>query len=258
MLKLLIHILLIIYSTFPGLIFADPSSDEIVANYLIARGGLDKLNAINTVRVTGVVLMQGGHGGHGGGNVEMPMRMEYQLPQQRVRIEYEMQGNTTVNAYDGEKGWTIQPFTGMSNAQEMGAVQLKQTRNQSDFLGVLVNYQEKGHRVELQGTENIEGTDAYKLKITLANGDTEYLYLDKDHYLPFRKLSKINMNGTEVETIINIGDYKEVDGIVFAHSLSVVLKGGAQTITYNNIELDIEVPDKRFIMPVNKNATASG
>ncbi len=60
------------------------------------------------------------------------------------------------------------------------------------------------------------------------------------------------MNGQEVEGETSFGDYKEVGGLVFAHSMESKAKGmpgpGA-TMTFEKIEINPEIPADRFEMP---------
>jgi len=238
-------------------VMAEESVDQVIASHLEARGGLDKLNAINSARLSGDMSMGGGHGGHGGG-MTVPIVAEYQPAQNRLRFEYVIQGKTAVRAFDGKTGWTVQPFLSKTEPERMAEDDLQKIRRQADFLGALVNHQEKGHRIELEGTEDVEGTEAFKLKVTRENGDISYYFLDTDYYLPFQVISSTVIQGRKVKTVTTLGDYKEVDGVLFAHSVAVSFPGGSQTVTYNKIELNVELADDRFTMPTRTSANTAG
>ena len=239
------------------LVMAEQSVEQVIGNYLDARGGLEKLTAINTARLTGNMSMGGGHGGHGGA-MNVPIVAEYQPAKQRIRFEFEVQGKTGVQAYDGETGWALQPFMGKTEPERLAEDQLNKVRQQADLLGALVNYREKGHQVELQGIEDVEGTEAYKLKVTKSNDDVAYYYLDTEYFLAFRVVSSTIIQGRKVKTVTTIGDYKDIDGILFAHSIAVTFPGGAQTMTYDKIELDVDIADDRFTMPVDETLKSAG
>jgi hypothetical protein len=136
----------------------------------------------------------------------------------------------------------------------MGEDELKSTAESAEWEGPLVNYKEKGNKVELVGKEQVEGTDTYKLKVTLKNGGVRHMYLDADSFLSIKDESKRTIRGTEQETEGGSGDYKEVGGLVFAHSLEVGPKGSAQKqkITIEKIEINPELDDARFKMPAVK------
>jgi len=225
--------------------------EEILAKNLEVRGGKDAIVAVQSTRSTGTMRM----GGSAAGALEVPFTAEFKRPD-KVRIEFTMQGMTAVQAYDGEVGWSIMPFLGKTEPEEMAEDQLKDIKDQSDFDGILVNYEEKGHTVELMGSEEVDGTPAYKVKVTKENGDVVNLYLDQEYYIEFKADTKREVQGAEVEVSTVFGDYKEVDGLLFAHSMEMSFAGSpaAQVITIENMELDVEIDDSRFAMPEPKAA----
>ena len=105
----------------------------------------------------------------------------------------------------------------------MSADESKETEEMADLDGPLVDYKSKGHQVELQGKEKIEGTDAYKLKVTLKNGDVQTIYIDSDSFLEIKEVTKRTIRGTEQEIESAIGDYKAVNGIMIASNSSIVV-----------------------------------
>lgn len=223
--------------------------EEILAKNLEIKGGEEAILAVKTTRSTGTMRM----GGSAAGALEVPFIAEFKRPG-KVRIEFTMQGMTAVQAYDGEVGWSVMPFLGKNEPEEMAEDQLKDIKDQADFDGPLVNSKEKGHTVELVGTEEVDGTPAYKLKVTKANGDIVNLYLDQEYYIEFKAETTREVQGAEVKVSTVFGDYKEVDGLLFAHSMEVSFEGNpaGQVITMDTIELDVEIDDARFTMPEPK------
>jgi hypothetical protein len=162
-----------------------------------------------------------------------------------------MQGMTGIQAYDGETAWMIMPFMGKSDPEVMADDQAKNMQEQADIDGPLVDWQEKGHKVELIGLEDVEGTEAYKIKVDLANGDVRYHYLDSEYFITIKQEGKTMMQGNEVEFETVLSDYKEVGGLMFPHSIESKPKGApsGQVITIDQIEVDVEVADDLFTMP---------
>jgi outer membrane lipoprotein-sorting protein len=219
--------------------------DEIVAGNLEAKGGEQAWLDVQTMKSTGRMLMGGG----AAGSVEMPFAVEFKRPD-KVRLEFTMQGMTAVQAFDGETGWTIMPFLGKPDPEVMAEDQLKDIKNMAEFDGVFVNYKEKGHTIEFLGKEEVDGTPAYKLKVTRADGDVDTVYLDEEYFVEFRVDSKREVQGNEVEATTIIGDYKEVEGLMIAHSMEMSFGGeGRQVITMDSIEIGLDIPDERFTMP---------
>lgn len=223
--------------------------DEILAKNLEARGGADKIKAVKTVRLTGRMTV--------GPGLEAPVVMEFKRPT-KMRMDFTIQGMTGSQAFDGKGGWQIMPFQGNPNPEPMSPDDVKDAEEQADVDGPLVDWKAKGHAVELVGKEKVEGTDAWKLKITMKGGDVRYVFLDADAYLEIRGEGKRKIRGTEMETEQTVSDYKEVGGLVMPHAFEGGPKGSPmrQKITIDKIELDVDIDDARFAMPAKKDAPA--
>lgn len=225
------------------------TADEIVAKHVTARGGMEKLKAVKTMRMTGTMMV--------GSGMEAPIVLETKRPNS-MRMEFTIQGLTGVQAYDGTTAWAVMPFQGKKEPEALPAEQTAIIAEQADFDGQLVDYKEKGNSVELVGKEPVEGTDAYKLKLTLKNGEVRYVYLDAEYFLEIRTEGSRTVRGTQLEFEASIGDYKEVGGLMFPHSMESGAKGTPQKqkLTISKIELNPEVDDARFKMPAPAAAPA--
>ena len=216
--------------------------DEIIAKNVAARGGMDKLKAVQSVKVTGKMSLPQG--------MEAPLVMILKRPEQ-LRMEFTIQGLTAVQAYDGKNGWSIMPFTGKKDAEAMTADELKETQEQADIDGPLVDYKAKGSQVEFLGKDKVEGTDAYKLKLTRKNGDVDTIYLDADSFLEIKEEGKRSVRGTDREFESSTGDYREVNGLMLPFAIEAGQKGSAdkQKITIEKYEFNVPVDDASFKMP---------
>jgi outer membrane lipoprotein-sorting protein len=226
------------------------TADEIIAKNIEAKGGRDKMKAVQSIRMSGKMTM--------GGGMEAPVIMEMARPN-KLRMEFTFQGMTGVQAYDGKTGWAVMPFMGKKDPEPMSGDDLKQVEDQADIDGMLVDYKEKGHQVEYLGKSEVEGTPVHKLKITKKNGDIATLYLDADSFLEIKAEGKTKMRGQEIEGETTFGDYKEVNGMVIAHSIQSKMKGGpgpGQTITFEKIEINPDIPASRFDMPAKAETPA--
>lgn len=220
----------------------DLTVDQIVAKNIQARGGMDKLKAVKSVRMTGKMTV--------GPGMEAPITLVEKRPK-NLRLELTLQGMTAVQAYDGKTGWAIMPFQGKKDPEPMGEDDLKDAEEQADLDGPLVDYKEKGNKIESMGKEAVEGGDAYKLKVTLKNGDIRYFYLDPDSFLEIKTESKRTVRGAEREMETTIGDYKEVEGLMVPFSMEAGIKGTQQKqkITIDKVELNPAIDDSVFKMP---------
>lgn len=221
---------------------AAQSADEIIAKHIDALGGLQKIKAVKTVRMTGKLTL--------GPGIEAPVAMEFKRPNQ-MRMDITVQGIVGTQAYDGATGWTLMPFAGSKTPQQMADDELKMAQEQADLDGPLIDYKAKGHAVELLGKEAVEGADAYKLKVTQKNGVVRTIFIDAEAFLQVKEESKRTIRGTEMDTDTILGDYKEVDGIMFPHSVDSGAKGQPQRqkMVIDKIELNVPIEDARFKMP---------
>lgn len=219
------------------------TAEEIINKYIKTIGGMDKIQAVKTLRRTGKFI--------GGGGFEAAI-LEENKRQKMVRQEFIVQGLTGINAYNGQAGWKIEPWQGKKDPEPLGEEEMKQIIEDSDFDGPLVNYQQKGNRVEYVGMDQVEGTDAYKLKVTLASGDVRYYYMDTDYFVPIKIDTKRMIRGAEREYETTLGDYKEVSGWYLPHSVETNLKGSQdkQKVAYEKIEANVAIDDARFQLPV--------
>ena len=218
------------------------TTDEIIAKYLTNVGGMDKIQAVTTLRRTGKVVL--------GGGFEAGVIQESKRPN-KLRQEFVFQGMTGVNAYDGKTGWKIEPWQGKKDPEALSEEEMKQIVEDADFDEALVNYRQKGNKVEFAGTEQVEGTDVYKLKVTLASGDLRYYYMDTDHYVPIKIDIKRMIRGAEQEFETTLGDYKAVAGWYLPYSIETTRKGSEDTqkITFEKIEANVPDDDGRFAKP---------
>ena len=224
--------------------------DEIIAKSVEARGGMEKLKALKSIRSTGKMEI--------GPGIEAPGTMYLKRPNM-ARLEFTVQGLTAVQAYDGKSGWMIMPFTGKKDPEAMTADDTKEMEEDADIDGPLVDYKSKGHTVELLGKEKLEGTDAYKLKVTLKNGDIKTIYLDSDSYLEIKEEGKRMVRGSEQEFESALSDYREVDGLMFPFAIESGVKGSQQKqkLTIEKMELNVPVEDSNFKMPPPAPAAAA-
>jgi len=218
------------------------TADDIIAKYVKTAGGMEKIQAVKTLRRTGKFT--------GGGGFEAVVLQENKRPN-KVREEFSLQGLTGVNAYDGKAGWKIEPWQGKKDPEALSEEEMKQILEDSDFDEPIVNYRQKGNKVEFAGLEQVEGTDAYKLKVTLASGDVRYYYMDTDYYVPIKVEMKRMIRGAEQEFEESRGDYKDVAGWYLPYAIEAGLKGSTdrQKITIEKIEANVAIDDHRFEKP---------
>jgi len=224
------------------------TADELVAKNLQAKGGLEKIKAIQTLRTRGR-LNQGSFTAQVG---------QEQKRSDKLRTTFTVQGMTAIQAYDGRTGWQISPFQGRKDPELLGEDDLRDLVEDSDIDGPLVDARQKGHRVEYLGHDTVDGDDVFRLKCTLKNGDIMYYYLDPDSFLEIRTERQQFIRGAMRERQTDLGSYKPVAGVMFPYSIETGPKNNPAVrakVTIESIEANVPLDDSVFTMPT---ASAKG
>lgn len=220
--------------------------DEIIAKNIQAKGGADALHALQSLRLTGKLLVNDGQ-------IELGFVQMVKRPGS-IRTEASLQGMTAITAYDGKEGWKISPFQGRKDPEKMSADDLKELTEDAEIEGPLADWKEKGSTVEYLGTEDVDGTPAHKLKVARKNGDVTYVYLDPDQFLEIRMLTQRIEHGAQMETETDVGDYEKIAGVFIPFSSESGRKGSSdkEKIVIEKAEPNVPLEDSIFRFPVTK------
>lgn len=217
-----------------------PSLDWILARHLEARGGIDRIKAIQGLRSTGRVRV---------GGIELALRVEN--PRGAFRSDTRLNGLTKTEAFDGQHGWIADPFSGAPEPKAMDAVQLRQVRLQADFDGPLVDWQAKGHSVSFLGMARVDGAPAYALKVRLDGGGELLSYLDARTLLEVKAVNEAVSDGKAVEVETRLSDYRAVDGVLLPFRLEIRPKGQSEgmVIQFDAVAAEGGTDPARFRLP---------
>ena len=224
------------------------SVDELVSKNIAARGGVDAIRAIRSLKSSGSMNFSNG-------DFSIDLSLVTMLERDaKVRSEATIQGLTQVSAYDGTDAWRIDPFQGRRDPERLSDEDKKSQELQADLDGPLVDWKQKGHQVEYLGSEDMEGTEAHKLKITLKNGDIQYRFLDPEYFLEILIVDQVKRRGIESESETELGNYEKVAGVYWPFSIESGPKGGkrGQKITLEKIEANVDLDDALFAFPKTK------
>ena len=201
------------------------------------------MHALQSLRRTGKLLVNEG-------KVQLSYAQIKKRPLE-VRTAATIQGMTAVQAFDGKEGWQISPFRGRKDPERMSADDVKALVEDAEMDGPLVDWKEKGSTIEYLGTEDVDGTQAYKVKVTRKNGDVNFVYLDPDHFLEIRILTQRVQQGALVEVETDLGDYEKINGVFVPTSIEAGSKGDSdkQKIVIDKAEGNVPVDDAIFHFP---------
>jgi hypothetical protein len=212
--------------------------EEILDKYYKANG-FDKLQNIKTIIMTGTITR----------NDLMPMKIIRMRPD-KYKMEFDVADITCLQVFDGQVGWFTAPYTGNAKPQKMTEDATKDMKIKADFDGVLYNWKEKGHNVELIGQDTIENSTVYKIKITRKDGSKEFNFIDTKNFLMKKRITYRMAKGKEIEVENIFSDYRSVEGIMFAFINNNKMGGQPYSyIQFESVELNKPVDAKIFEMP---------
>ena len=212
--------------------------DEVIQKYTATMGGLDAFNAIKTLKITGNVTVQG---------MDLPLTIEV-INGKAMRNDVSVMGQSITNSYKDGKGWKINPLAGVATATDVTGSELNDFKAQSMMASPLMDYKARGHQVELQGQEDVEGIKCYKIKLTSKDdGKVTTFYISVADNLPIKSVSSREMQGQEVDVETYYSDAKDFNGLKFFMTKTQKIEGQTfQEIKYTTIELNVPVDEKYF------------
>jgi len=225
--------------------------DDVVAAYIEARGGAERLRGVRTLRMTGKLLLPG---------IEAPLVLELKRPD-KVRTEFTIEGRPSVRAYDGNIAWLLAPVPGVP-PQAMPEDQAEEVKAQADVdLSPLVNPEAKGFTVELAGRETLPEGEVWKLVVFGGPGSPRSLFVSTDSHLVVRTEEVRTMDGQPVDFVTEVTDYHKVDGLAYPHRLRSGPRDDPeawQTVEIERIDVNPPLDDARFSPPKGQRLGAPG
>jgi hypothetical protein len=261
------------------------SAAQIVEKHVAARGGLQAWRAVRTLSWTG--KMDAGVGdsaarsalyvknmwGHGakaakaaaGGagadkaaaaekapaQVQLPFVLEMKRPG-KSRVEIQFAGKTAVQVYDGTNGWKVRPFLNRKEVEPFTPQEAKAQASQGELDGLLMDYAVKGTKVELDGVEPVEGRNAYKLKLTMKNGDVRHVWIDVQSFLDVKvEGTPRRMDGRMRTVWVYQRDFRSVQGVMVPFLLETAVEGYSDThkMILEKVALNPPLDDALFAKP---------
>ena len=246
--KHLFTLVLAVVLTLPQLTLAQ-DLDEILDNYFENTGGRAQWEALEGIKMTAKINQMG---------MEIPLEI-IQLKSGKQMTVINFQGQQIKQGvFDGEVLWSINMMTQKAEKSDQETTD-NIKREMGDFPDPFLNYQAKGYAAELLGTEEIDGAECYKIKLTkkplivdgLEVDNVSFYYFDMDNFVPIAVQSEIKAGPAKGQmSEVKMSDYQEVSGYYFPFSMIQGLKGQeGQAITFDQIEVNPQVDEAEFVFP---------
>ncbi|MEP6674256.1 MAG: hypothetical protein ABJA78_03850 [Ferruginibacter sp.] len=233
--KKLKYILPVLLALMSFQFIAAQTVDEIADKFVAAIGGKEKLMALNSIKMEGSMEVNG---------FEIGITVTV-LNKKGARTDINVPGQETgYRIVTPTKGWNFLPFQGQTSFEEAPESQVKAGQNILDLESPFLNYKEKGYKLELLGKESINGSEAFKIKITNKAGAVSTVFIDSKTYYRVKSVSTANMNGKDMDIETTYSNFKKnADGYTFAYTQT----NPQGSINYTSIELNKPVDESIFV-----------
>lgn len=241
------------------------TAEQVIEKNIAARGGLQAWRAVKALSMSGKMDAGGNESptrlavqGVKTGGVQLPKRPaeQTQLPfrlelkrERKSRLELDFRGETAVQVFDGTNGWKLRPFLNRHDVEPFTPDEMKAVAMQSDLDGPLVDYTAKGTKVELEGSEKVEGSDTYRLMLTFKNGQAQRVWIDAKTFLETKiEGTPRRLDGKEHPVEVSYRDYRAVSGLIVPYVMETKVQGVKQTekIEIEKLTVNPRVEDARF------------
>ena len=227
--------------------------DEIVAKHLQARGGYDKIKAIQTLKFTRTVATP----------FSTVKVVIFKKRPNLVRFEQTPAGQPAAipRGINADAVWDIGPGGKVTTRTAQYAAEARDI--DADFDGLLVDWKEKGHSLTLEGKEALNGWSGFKLKLTTKSGLVRHIYVDTTSYLDRRHTGTVNLPPPpnapagapprQYDFVADYSDWKVVDGVKFPFAVDEDRTGKEPTQSFatytERIEINLPMEDSLFAPP---------
>lgn len=207
-----------------------------------ARGGTQKLHAVESLRLAGTVDF---------GPVTGALRLEFKRPG-RMRMEVGLPEGTLLRLTDGTDGWTSRMASPVPVLQPMSAAELAGALREADFDGPLLDGPHKGITYALAGRSEVYGRPSEALDVFFPDGTVQRYQLDAATHEPLGWQETRRIDGKESVEETRVAATRWVEGVLFPVGLDSSVKGSTarRHIQIHTVEVNPLLDDARFRPPV--------
>ena len=217
------------------------TADEIINKHIEVIGGKEKINSIKSLYVESSISVMG---------QEAPAVTQI-INGKAFKNEVDFGGQKIIQVYTDKDGWAVNPMMGMTTPTASSEDEVKTNQSNLYVGGLLFDYAAKGNKVELLGQEDVNGTNAYKIKATTKDNAETIYFIDPATYYIIKEITNVSANGQKSEVVSVYSNYKKTDyGYTIPYSQELTLpQGFTINITTSKVEVNKEIDPKIFEIP---------
>jgi hypothetical protein len=184
------------------------SAAQIVEKNAVARGGLEAWRKIQTMVWVGHVDSANAPAQN------LPFILALKRPN-KTRFELTALNQMAARVFDGKEGWKLHPTgSGKADLQPYTMGELKFARDEQVIDGPLIDHEAKGASVTLEGIDQVDGHDAYRLGVRLPSGVNRQVWIDAQTFLDVKVDRQARgALGQPVTVEVMYRNYRNIDGL---------------------------------------------
>ncbi len=212
-----------------------PTSVQLIDKYLQAAGGAGAIGKTTSRVMKGTITV---------GDRNVAIDIYSKDPDKRISFTHTPDGDS-VTAFDGHDGWLGNPGRPV---REMKGSELDAAAIDAD-LHFAVHLKEMLRDAQLQGTEKVDGRDAYVVIGQREGKPPLRLYFDEQSGLLVRLVRYGDTPLGLMPTQIDYADYREAGGVKIPFRWTLARPSGRFTIQVSEVKENVPVDDAKFAKP---------
>jgi len=192
----------------------------VIGDYIKAIGGESALAQVKSINATGSMSIQG---------TQLTYHQKQMAPNKRV-VTIEMNGNVmSKNVFNGTTGYQQQ----MGNKVEMSPEDVAEAKLQTSVFEQ-EDYLKNGDiKLQVAGTEQVNGKDAYKVQITYPSGQNVTEYYDVASKLLVKREATKTAMGQSINSTTEFSNYKKTGDIMLPYKMSISVSAGEMNQSFD-------------------------
>lgn len=218
------------------------TADAIIEKHLSIRGA-GALDSVKTARMELEVIHKNAPSMKSQATYSSVMMQSHRID---LRVPYLYE---TVICFSGDRGWGLLKRDGKTELTRMDSATVQELKYQTEILGPLYQYQQKGYTVEYLGREVIDESVTFILKVNAAHNTTYHCFIDSQTLLEVKRTVLAPNNGQMISVELYFSEYRPVKCILMPFKIEMRNRKGTTYFNFQEIEFNTNFDPRLFEIP---------
>lgn len=215
------------------------TAESIIEKHIEAHGGIENWEAIENMKITGQFT-------------SFSLTKDFTTILSRpnsLYSEFYMGVHKVIIGYNGEMGWTLDPWFEIPYPRSVNAVEENVMIQKAEFATTLFHYKEIGYKAEFKGKISVEGEEVFHVELTKPNGQIDTWYLNSETYLEYISKSTWSDFGGPCEQESFYSDFRKVGDITIPFVIEREFASRIREISIEKVEFNLKLDKEIFEVP---------